>query len=687
MKKFIKWLKSPASDFALLVVLLILANLVGHRAFLRFDLTQPKSYSLSPASKQLMKTLDEPLSVKIFFSNNLPSPYSSTAQYVRDMLVEYKGAANRNFSYSFMDMDNKENQTLASNYGLNQVQIQEVKNSEVGFKQAYMGIVISYADAIETLDGITSSDGFEYKLTTKISKMISTTDALAGLGASDRIKMTLYVTDKLNEFQISGFDNIEKTVQKAYDSINRKNQDRIDYEKVDPAPSDMQLLADKYGLQLINWKNKDGSQGAGVIGLVIEHGDTFRLIPLSMQRSLFGYAIDGLDTIDKSISDSLQSLLSKTTQIGYITGHNEENLYNQNGQSRFASLISDMYEFSEIDLKKDAIPANITTIVINGPKSEFSDEELYKVDQFIMRGGNVMFYVDPFNEENQGYYQSPTYAPNETKLEKLLNTYGVQLGRNYVLDESCYKQRSQSYGNVSLYWAPMLQNSQLAQKSVITKNLGYVIFLQAGSVDATAALNDKDVKVTVLAKSSPKSWLLEKNIMLNPLMTTPPSDKSKEKPEDLVVLLEGKFKSAFASDPAPDTNKEGNLTAQSHLSQSTQSGRIFVAGTSQITGSQLIDENGSEPVAMFTRNIVDYMNGNAELCTMRTKGLSLNTLKNADSLLAYLAKYFNEFGLTVLIALAGLVIWRMREKRRKRIHDSYNPDDTRTITKKSKEGK
>ena len=148
MKKIINWFRSPSSDFALLIVLLILANLVGRRAFLRFDLTRPKSYSLSEASRQLVKTLDEPLSIRAFFSSNLPAPYSTTAQYVRDILVEYKGAANRNFSYSIVDMSKAENETLAQQYGLQQVQIQQVANNEVGFKQAYMGLVISYADSV-----------------------------------------------------------------------------------------------------------------------------------------------------------------------------------------------------------------------------------------------------------------------------------------------------------------------------------------------------------------------------------------------------------------------------------------------------------------------------------------------------------------------------------------------------------
>lgn len=687
MKKFISWLKSPASDFALLVILLILANLAGHRAFLRCDLTQPKSYSLSPASRQVMKTLDAPLSVKVFFSDNLPAPYSSTAQYVRDMLVEYKGASNRNFSYTFMDMSKDANKTLAADYGLNQIQIQELKNSEVGFKQAYMGIVVSYADAIETLDGITTSDGFEYKLTTKISRMMSTANTLAGLAADDRIKMTLYVTGQLRDFQIGGFDDIEKTVQNAVKDLNKKNMDRIDYQKIDPSPSDLRALSAKYGMQLINWTDKSGKPGAGVIGLVIEHGDSFRLIPLSMQRSLFGYAISGLDGLEKAATDSLTSLLSKATQIGYITGHGEEELYTQNGPSRFSSLISDMYEFSEIKLSEKDIPAGISTIVINGPSSEFTDAELYKIDQFVMRGGNVMFFVNPFKEEGGGYYQAPTYTPLDTKLSKLLNSYGIQPQKNYVMDENCYKQQSQQYGNMSLFWAPMLQKKQLDASSPITKNLGYVIFLQTGAVDTTAAEKDKDVKVTVLAKSSPKSWTVADNIQLNPLMLAAPSDKKSEKAENLAVLVEGKFRSAFTSDPSADSSKDsGSLTSVTHIQQSTQSGKIFVSGTSMITGSQLIDENGTEPIAMFIRNSVDYMNGNADLCTMRTKGLSLNTLSGADSPLAAASKFFNQFGLTVLTALAGFIVWRMRENRRRRIHDRYNPDDTRTIRKPSKKG-
>ena len=83
---FVRWLKNPAGDVALFIIAVVLLNLVASRAFLRWDLTKSKSYSLSPASKELVRTLEEPLDIKVFFSKNLPSPYSTVYQYVQGLL-------------------------------------------------------------------------------------------------------------------------------------------------------------------------------------------------------------------------------------------------------------------------------------------------------------------------------------------------------------------------------------------------------------------------------------------------------------------------------------------------------------------------------------------------------------------------------------------------------------------------
>ena len=686
MKKILNWLKSPKSDFALLVIVLVLACIVGHNAHLRLDITKQRAYSLSAASKQTVKTLTEPLSVKVFFSENLPSTYSKVSTYVKDILMEYKGAANKNFSYTIFDMDKSESQKIATGYGLRQIQIQEVKNNEVGFKQVWMGLAISYGDSIEVLDGITSESGFEYNLTTKIAKIISTTDALAGLSSQDSITVTLYATNELEKFRIAGFDQLDMSVQSAFNTVNKKNLNRLTYLKKTPdSAEEIEALSEKYGLQAINWKNPDDSMGSGIFGLVIEYGDKFRIIPVAIQRSIFGFVLAGLDDMEEGISDSLQALLSKSTKIGYISGNGEKPLRDENGEeSKFVKLLSDMYELTEINLKEADIPANLTSIIVNGPGEILSESELYKIDQFVMKGGNVMIFADPFQVVQGNYYQPSSYNPLETGLNIILDRYGVKLETNYLFDENCYVARQQGYGNINLYWAPQLSGKQLNQKHPITKNLGYVIFLQSGGINTSGAEENKDIRFTVLASTSEKGWKESRNIQLTPGME-PPYDKSTENSYPLAILLEGKFKSAFDRNPADEQSTENaSLSTTTHIAKARQAGKIFVAGSSYITSDQLLDDGGKEPIAIMVRNAVDYMNGNSDLCSMRTKGVSFQSISNTTGFYAASVEYFCIIGIAVLSAISGLVVWHKRTVRRRKIHDKYDPNDSREIKKEAK---
>ena len=66
---------------------------------------------------------------------------------------------------------------------------------------------------------------------------------------------------------------------------------------------------------------------------------------------------------------------------------------------------------------------------------------------------------------------------------------------------------------------------------------------------------------------------------------------------------------------------------------------------------------------------------------MRTKSLSVNNLTIKKPGAANCWKIFNQYGLAILVALAGFIVWRIRTARRRAINKKYNPDDTRTITK------
>lgn len=679
MKKIIQWLKGPKSDFILFVIFLVLLNIAGHKAFLRFDLTAPKSYSLSKASKSLVKNLDSPLSVRVFFSDNLPSTYSSVSQYVKDILVEYKGAANKNFSVSYMDMSKPENEELARNLGIQQVQIQEIKNNEVGLKNVYMGIAVTYGDSIEIMNPVQTSDGFEFNLTTKMSKMVSVADTLAGLGKNEKISLTLYLSDELKQLGISGAEEADKIIRSAFDNVNKQNLDRLEYKTVSPSAEDVEALSAKYGIQTIAYQDRGVAKKAA-LGLVLEHGEKSYALPLEVQRSFFGYAIGGLEDVETTLTEGLHSLLSSTKAIGYITGHGEVDHTSEDGAANFEALISDLYELKDIDLNSDNIPAGMNSIIINGPKMDFTEEELYKIDQFLLRGGNVMLLIDGVVDDGRNQsYGIGNFVANDVNIERLLTKYGVARGKNMVMDKNCIKDMNAQYGELTYYWVPTIHKKQLAKKCVITNNLGYVYLLQSGSLDPAVAKENKNIKVTELAKSSPEAWIQESGITLHPLYITPPADAASFAQYDLALLLEGKFDSAF--DEAPAASADESLVTSSFVKSSVMPGKLFVASSSAITTRQVIDENGKSPVSMFLMNVVDYLNGNEELCTMRTKSLSVNNLTIKSTVAANFWKFFNSFGIAIFVVIAGLIVWRLRNARRHAINKKYNPDDTRTITK------
>ena len=695
MKKFINWLKSPKSDFALFVILLILANIVGRNAFLRFDLTKPKSYSISKSSKRIVKTLDEPLTIKVFFDDNLPAPYNSYSQYIKDLLDEYKSSAGKNFTISYMDMKKEDNQSLASDFGLRQIQIQEVKNNEIGFKQVYMGIVFSYGDAVEKLDAVTTIDGLEYKITSTISKMISKVDALSGIGKGNKIKLTLYLSSSLKNLRISGIDQVESFVNEAYKNVNRQSMDRIDFEVLSPLSSEVSELSERYGIQAVSFQNSSRVQEKASFGLVVSYGDKFRVLPLTIERSFFGNGVSGLENLTDNLNSGIQNLLSKTTQVGFVVGHYEHKLEDENDSANYVSIIRNAgYEPVQLDLMSEEIPAGMGTVILDGPQQDYAEEELYKIDQFLMKGGNVLFFVDPMYAQGGNQYQMPQYYPLDLNVDTLLNAYGIKRENNFVFDKNCHQQANQQYGKLNYYWVPVVQKNNLAKNNPITNNLGYVYMLSNGVIDSSEAKENKDIKTTVLVRSSDESWVENQNIMLNPLILTPPKDGEK-KSYDLAVMLEGKFKSAFDSAVQKtifdddgnvveiDTSKD-ELSADAHISQSRAPGKVFVVGSSQITTAQILDANSTSPIAMFLVNVLDYVNGREDLCIMRTKGLALNILDIKSQALAQILKYFCIYGLVVLVVICGVIALRIRAKHRAEIRKKYNPNDEREIVKEKK---
>ncbi len=683
MKKknsFVSWLKDPSWDIWLFIIVVVLANLVSTRLFFRLDLTAPHSYSLSASSKELVKNLEEPLSVKVFFSDNLPSEDNAIKDYVKDILSEYKNAANSNFKVESFDMEKAESQQQARQYGIQTIQRQEIKNNEVGFKNVYMALALTYGDQIEVLNGLTSTSGLEYKITNALSSVIYNSNALSGL--KQKVQFTLYRTASLSQFGIQGFAELDSEVQKAFSTLEKKYPGLLQLEIQNPQGEEVDNLHNLYGIQVLPWRNADGTTGQGAFGFVVELQGRAKLVPLSVVNVIFSYAVQGLEGLSESMEESMKSLLSRTTLVAYSTGHGELDLSDsQSGAANFAHLFENRYEFAEVYLQNDEIPSSAGTLIVNGPKTQFSDEELYKIDQFLLKGGNLLLFLDPFYvlqpEGQSAYYEQPQFIPSNTGLESLVEKYGVRVNNEYVMDKNCYTDFDQQYTKLNFYYAPLLQKEQLAKKSPITNNLGYVIFLQSGSLDSSEAKKNPNLKVTNIARSSDESWAIQDSIILNPYFVSSPDSETSLKSYELVTMLEGSFESAFEKSPLEQESTTDSLSVKTHISKSTQNGKIIVAASSSITSPNVISENSTQPIALFLQNLLDYELGREDSCLMRTKGLSLNALRISDGAFANVIKYFNEIALALIVALVGFIVLLHRRSHRRAIRMKYNPEDSR----------
>ena len=677
--KIREYLASERSNRLLLLVIIVLVNLISLDWFFRIDLTEGNTYSLSSVSRETIAALREPLTVSVFFSRDLPAPYNTVARYVRDLLAEYDSLGNPNLRYQLIDMESDEGREIAGSYGIRSVQVQEVRSDEFQSRNVYMGIAVSYADEVAQLQEVTGTEGLEYRITTTISRLVGTVEAAASL--DQKVEAVLYYSPDLASYRIAGFNELEDLVREAVRTVNAEKNEILNL-RIETVDQDAQVasLEEQYGFQRISYQDRENParNRQATVGMVLRLGERFETLPLDLSQQLFGgYALAGLSNLRERIDGALEGLLSNNPAVGYLVGHGERALHdNQNGAGVFRNLSSDLYDFIEINLGKDEIPPGIKTMIINGPKSPIPDEELYALDQFLMRGGSLMVLADPY-EIVQTQNAPPSYLPINHGLTGMFSRYGIELERNILLDKNAYTVRQQ-FGEMPLYYVPMLGKESLDQEHPVTRNLGQVALFAASSLNRVEN-PPAEVDLRVLARSSGEAWTMEENIDLNPMGMSPPAD-SDLRSYPLMILAEGYFPSFFDGPLETEVLAEG-ISGSRHIERAIRRSKLLVAGSSELTGAQLVDPQGTSPNAILIQNMLDYMNGNEELPLTRSKGLNLMPLGDTSPRYRSFVKGFAMVGMPLLVLIAGLLVWRLREARRRSIRRIFAGEGNKEVEK------
>ena len=156
-----------------ILAILILLNIVSIRIFTRLDMTANDIFTLSDASKELMQSIDDMVTVRAYFTEDLPAPYNNHRRLLLDQLNEYKAYAGGNLQFEFINPTGETGERDAQQEGIAPVQVQVVKEDKFEVKRAYMGMVFLYEDRKEIIPLIQNTGRLEYEISTTIKRLVS----------------------------------------------------------------------------------------------------------------------------------------------------------------------------------------------------------------------------------------------------------------------------------------------------------------------------------------------------------------------------------------------------------------------------------------------------------------------------------------------------------------------------------
>lgn len=155
----------------LVAVIAICLNFLSAGTFVRFDLSRSQEFSLSPAARSILESLDSTLHVEVFLSGELPAQFAQHTQGIRDKLAEFQ-AVSPQVEVRFTDpgKDNK-SQERARRLGVTPRETSTRSKGKIEAQVTWLGLSLHYRDRSEALPFIDSVALLEYELARAIRNL------------------------------------------------------------------------------------------------------------------------------------------------------------------------------------------------------------------------------------------------------------------------------------------------------------------------------------------------------------------------------------------------------------------------------------------------------------------------------------------------------------------------------------
>ena len=467
------------------------------------------------------------------------------------------------------------------------------------------------------------------------SDIVFVTIYLAGDLTPNMQQLQTSTVEMLKQFKAYGHDNIQWEIQNPFDITDEVNLGKFIQELEDRGVYSIPFgSADKeqtsrsflFPYANVNYKGKDLSL------LLLDQVQP--LSPLYDPTS-------AISLLEYKFSKSIR-LLSETKRpdIAFIEGQNElDTLEVQD----IAISLSELYNMYRIDLpNSDYIDTLYDVVVIAKPRSAFSEEDKYKLDQYLMYGGRILWLIDPVIAEFDSLRSTGEFTSVDYPLDIMdqLIQYGARVNNNIIQDKQCSHIKV-PYGN-TFQDRPWLYNPVITgfnKQHPISANIDAVEAKFVSSIDTTAV---PGIRKTILLTTSANSRFLMSparinyNIVQSQYM---PTDEQFNKPNlPVAVLLEGEFPSAFSTrKPTAKAMERRRLGNGPYAERSLPTKQIVVSDGDMIRN--YVDADGKiYPLGAnnieryifgnkdFLMNCIEYLTDNTGLMETRAKEVKLRPI-------------------------------------------------------------
>jgi len=495
--------------------------------------------------------------------------------------------------------------------------------------------------------------------TKKYTVSESTKKALAGL--DDIVNIKVYLSRKLPPYMAPLVDQV-KDMLEEYRICAHGN---LDIEYIDPAddPAVQQKLQFMGIPQLrLNIIEKDQAAVTTVfMGLAVLYGDSREVIPALTDVAALEYALTG---------KILRVQKKEVKTIGFLSGHGEPGLDRELGTVN-NELRGQYYTRTVATAGSRTIPAEVSVLVVASPK-QLTEGELFAIDQYIMAGGKAVFLVDAIDIQERGMQGALIESP----VLKLLEHYGVRVAPELVLDQLSENAsfKSGPYDVLLPYpfWVRVVRQNTQTDNPIVS-SIETMILPWTSPLELLKEKTGSRT-VSVLARSSPDSWIMKGYFDLSPQQdfAAPGNQRA---PHILALAMSGSFTSYFAGKPAPPADNAtkmddpsartdaGKKAAQPAVVQQSPDTRIIVTGNSRfITDNFITQFDGN---LAFFLNAVDWCTADDALMGIRARESGDSTLYVVSDTMKAAVRLLNMFAVPALVAVFGIAHAYLRRRRKR----------------------